>query len=83
MDHNYLSNFGRGSPKKLFCEIIFKLGHLSTRICHLKVFSIFSFSSHCVQWSRTILAILVEGHPRNISVKLIRNRTIGLEEDVI
>ena len=26
-----------------------------------------------------ILAILVEGHPRNISVKLFLNRSIGLE----
>ena len=37
----------------------------------LKGFSIFSFDGHFVQRSRTILAILVEGHPRNISVKII------------
>ena len=35
-----------------------------------RVFSIFSFDGHFVQRSETILAILVEGHPRNISVKL-------------
>ena len=29
-----------------------------------------SSSSHFVQWSGTILAILVEDHSRNISVKL-------------
>ena len=34
-----------------------------------KVFSIFSSGGHFVQQSGTILAILVEGHPRNISVK--------------
>ena len=33
-------------------------------------FSIFSSGGHFVQQSRTILAILVEGHPRNISVEL-------------
>ena len=30
-----------------------------------------------------ILAILVEGHPKNISVKLFWNRAIGLEGDVV
>ena len=33
-----------------------------------KGFSIFSSDRHFVQWSGTILAILIEGHPRNISV---------------
>ena len=33
-------------------------------------FSIFSFDGHFVQQSGTILAILVEGHPRNISVEI-------------
>ena len=38
----------------------------------LKVFfSIFSFGGHFVQWSQTIfLVFFVEGHQRNISVKL-------------
>ena len=36
-----------------------------------KGFSIFSFGGLFVQWSGTILVILVEGHPRNISVKLL------------
>ena len=35
-----------------------------------KDFSIFSSGGHFVQWSGTISAILVEGNPRNISVKL-------------
>ena len=35
-----------------------------------KGFSIFSSGGHFVQQSRTSLAILVEGQPRNISVKL-------------
>ena len=30
------------------------------------LFFFFSFGGHFVQWSGTILAILVEGHPRNI-----------------
>ena len=33
-------------------------------------FSIFSSGNHFVQQSRTILAILVKGHKRNIDVKL-------------
>ena len=41
-------------------------------------FSIFSFGDHFVQQNRTILAILVEGHPRNISVKLFQNWATGL-----
>ena len=48
-----------------------------------KGFSIFSFDGHFVQRSGTILAILVEGYPRNISVKLFCNRPIGLGEDVV
>ena len=35
-----------------------------------KGFSIFSSGGYFVQWSETILAILKEGHPRNISMKL-------------
>ena len=35
-----------------------------------KGFSFFSSGSHFVQQSKTIIAILVEGHPSNVSVKL-------------
>ena len=38
-----------------------------------KGFSIFSSHSHFVQWSGTILAILVEGHARNISVNFFES----------
>ena len=62
--------FGRGSSKKHFCEILLKSAHRPRRRCRLKGFSIFSFDGHFVQRSGTILAILVESHPRNISVKL-------------
>ena len=48
-----------------------------------KGFSIFSSGGHFVQWTETILAILVEGHPRNFSVKLSLNQAIVLEGDVI
>ena len=46
-------------------------------------FSISSFGGHFVQWRETILAMLVEGLLRNISVKLFRNRAIGLGGDVV
>ena len=52
------------------CEFILKSGQWPMRRYCLKVFYIFSPGSHFVQLSGTILAILVEGHPGNISVKL-------------
>ena len=69
-EQNHFSNFGKGSSKKHFCEIILKSAHWPWRRCRLKGFSIFSFDGHFVQRSGTILAILLEGHLRNISVKL-------------
>ena len=41
------------------------------RRCVLKGFSILSSGDHVVLPSRTIVAILVKGHMRNISVKLL------------
>ena len=46
-------------------------------------FSIFSSGGHYVQPSGTILAYLVKGHSRNISVKLFENWSIGLGVDII
>ena len=43
----------------------------------------FTSGGHFIQRSGTILAILVEGHQRNISVKLFGNRAIGLWGDVV
>ena len=43
-------------------------------ICRLKVFSpVFISGGHFVEGRRAILSILVAGHPRNISVKLLCN----------
>ena len=69
-ERNHFSNFSRGSSKEHFCEIILQSAHWPGRRCRLKGFSIFSFVGHFVQRSGTILAILVESHPRNISAKL-------------
>ena len=49
----------------------------------LKGFSILSSGGHFVQPSITILAYLVEGHPRHISVKLFENWSTGLGVDII
>ena len=38
-----------------------------------KGFSIFSSGGHLVRRSGTVWAILVEGHPRNLPVKLFEN----------
>ena len=75
-EQNHFRKLGSGSPNEHSCEIILKSGHWPKRRCRLKVFffffffSIFSSGSHFVHRSGTILAILVEGYPRNISVKL-------------
>ena len=70
-----LWHFGKGSSKKHFYEIVLKSAYWPWRRCCLTVFLflfffIFGSGGHFVQQSRTILAILVEGHPRNISVIL-------------
>ena len=67
-EQNRLSNFGRGLIKEQSCEIILKSVHRFSRWNHLKLFSIYSPGGHFVQWSGTVRAILVEGHPRNIPV---------------
>ena len=79
MEQNQFSNFGRGSFKEYFYEITLKLGHWPMS---RKSFSTFSSGGHFVQPSRTILAYLVEGHPRNISVKLFENWSTGLGVDI-
>ena len=66
----HFGNFGKGGYEKHFCEIILKSGHWTRRRC-LKVFSIFSSGGNFVQRSTTFLAILVKGHKRNTSVKLL------------
>ena len=39
-----------------------------------------SSGDHFVQWSGTMLAILVEGHPRNIPVELFCNLPMGYKD---
>ena len=48
-----------------------------------KDFSIFSSGGHFVYQSGTIGTILVEGNPRNISVKLFQNPFTSVGGDVI
>ena len=45
--------------------------------------SIFSFGDHFVQQSRTILAILVKGYKKNISVKSLGNQATGQGGDIV
>ena len=70
MEQNHFSKTGKGSSKEYSGEVILKLAHWPQRRCRLKGFSIFSSDGHFVQRSGTILAILVEGHLKNISTKL-------------
>ena len=55
---------GRGSPKYHFCKIIFKSDHWSRGSCYLNVFLFIALAAILFS-SGLILAILVEGHPRN------------------
>ena len=55
----------------------FKIHLLVQGRSRLKVFSIFSSGSHLVQLSGRVSAILVEGHPRNLNVKLFPNQCTG------
>ena len=48
-----------------------------------KGFSIFSSGGHFVQRSRTVSAILVDSHLRNIPVKLFQNLSIDIAEEVV
>ena len=48
-----------------------------------KGFNILALEAILCNRAETFLAIVVEGYPRNISVKVFKNRGICLEEDVI
>ena len=62
------SNFGRRYHEEQFCEIILHLDQWFRRNCRSKVFLIWISSSHFVQHSVTICAVLLEGIMRNKSV---------------
>ena len=63
MERNDFSNFGRGSPKEHFYEIILKSGQLAYEDMLFTGFFYFCSGGHFVQRSGTILAILVKGSP--------------------
>ena len=67
MERNDFSNFGRGSLKEHVCEIILRLVKEEVPF---KGFSIFGYSGHFIQRSGKNVAILVQGHPKNIYIKL-------------
>ena len=50
---------------------------------HLKVFSIFSSGGHLAQRNRTVYAILVDNHLRNIPVNLFYILSTNLAEEVV
>ena len=70
MEPNHFSNFGKGALEKHFSEVILKSGPWPRRRSRLKCFFYFSSGGHFVLLSGTILAILIKGHERNISMKL-------------
>ena len=54
-----LGNFGRGPYEESLCKFFLNKGQQFRR-GHFKDFSIFSSEGRFVQWSRTVLTILVE-----------------------
>ena len=82
MERNCLSNFGRGSPKKPSCKIISKSMHWLRR-SPLKVFLFLALAAILFNRAETVLAISVDGHLRNIPVKLFQNLSTNLAEEVI
>ena len=64
VERNQFYKFCNESPKKYFCEIILKSEHWPRRRCSLKVFC-FSSVGHFSQRGGTIIAIMVECHPRS------------------
>ena len=71
MNHElkFLINFGRRHHEEHFFEIILNLDQLFRKRGNLKIFFIYSSGGLCVQYFRTICAIMVVGLMRNISVK--------------
>ena len=59
--------------QETFLYNYFKIHPLVQEKKSIKVFSIFSSGGHLVKQSETVRAILVEGHPRNLPVKLFQN----------
>ena len=73
VDWNHLCIIGRRHHEEQCCKIILNLNQWLRRKCRFKVFLIWSSGSPFVQWSITIVQILVEGIKRNNSVKLFLN----------
>ena len=55
------------------CKIISNSIHWLRRRKRLKIFSIFTSDGHLVQRSGTVCAIMVDGQPRKIPLKLFQN----------
>ena len=58
----------------------FEIGSLAWKVMSYIYFSIYSLSGYLVQWKETVLAILAQGHERNIFAKFL---AINLRGDVV
>ena len=69
------NHFGRGSFKEHFYESVLKSGHWPRKSCRLKVGLFLALMD---MWlCDIVLAILVDNHPRNISVKILAIRPLA------
>ena len=69
--------------QETFLYNYFKIHFLVQEKKLFKCFSIFSSGGHLVQWSGTVWAILVEGHPRNLPIKLFQNPSSRFGGEVV
>ena len=74
--------FGRGSPKEHSCKIILKLDQWPRRRCRFKAFLFLALVAILFSEAEPFRQNLVEGHTRNIPVKLFQNPFTGLGGDV-
>ena len=69
----FFERFLKRVTQETFLYNYFKIHLLVQEKKSFKGFSIFSSGGHLVQRSGMVRAILVEGHPRNLPVKLFQN----------
>ena len=79
-----MSNFGTGSPKEYSCIITLKSIHWLRQRSRLKIFLFLALVAILFNEAEQFQQFyLVEGYPRNMSVKLFYNMPIILAEEVV
>ena len=77
MEQNGFSNFGGESSNKYSYIIISKSTHWLRQISRLKVFLFFAMATILFNGAEWFERFWVESYPRNSSVKLFKNLSMG------